>query len=375
MYFNPRLPSNQYVYSVSQLQLDSFLVYCPYVTKMATEKLLPNDTRVRYASTQIRGKTYGYMLGEPDEQPLDTILLMHGFPDLGFGWRYQIPHLMSLGYRVLVPDMVGYGRTDAPMELEAYSHASVAEDMKELVKQITGESQQVIIGGHDWGGRIVWDMAQRYPQLVKAVFSVCTPIPEPEDTYVSLEDDIAAGRQANFKYQLQFKGTDLESHVQGTEKLRQFFNAVYNGKTAAGEYGVSADTGIIIDRLPLIKQSELVSENEVAHYAAQYMLRDAPPLRGPLSWYRVHKLNWENQIELKRNGMGKVTMPALFIAAKRDAALPPSLADRLEERVEDLTRAMVDSGHWALCEAAEEVNEKIGSWLKDVAAKLNKAST
>jgi pimeloyl-ACP methyl ester carboxylesterase len=63
-------------------------------------------------------------------------------------------------------------------------------------------------------------------------------------------------------------------------------------------------------------------------------------------------------------------MPALFIAAKRDPALPPSLADRLEERVEDLTRAMVDAGHWALCETAGEVNESIGSWLKDVAAKV-----
>jgi pimeloyl-ACP methyl ester carboxylesterase len=273
------------------------------MTKMAIDKLIPNDTRVQYSSAQIRGKSYGYMLGEPQGQPLDTILLMHGFPDLGFGWRYQIPHLMSLGYRVIVPDMIGFGRTDAPMALEAYSHASVAEDMKELLKQIMGESQQVIIGGHDWGGCIVWDMAQRYPQLVKAVFSVCTPIPEPEDTYVPLEDDIAAGKQTNFKYKLQFKGFELESHVQGSEKLHQFFNAAYDGKTAAGEHGVSADNGIILDKLPLMKQSELVSEDEVAYYAAQYMSHEAPQLRGPLNWYRVDKLNWESEIDLK--GMEK----------------------------------------------------------------------
>jgi pimeloyl-ACP methyl ester carboxylesterase len=71
---------------------------------MAPDKLVPNDSRVKQETAQIRGKTYKYIVGEPEGTPLETMVLIHGFPDLGFGWRYQVPHFMSLGFRVIVPD-------------------------------------------------------------------------------------------------------------------------------------------------------------------------------------------------------------------------------------------------------------------------------
>lgn len=45
------------------------------------------------------------------EEGNDAIILLHGFPDLWYGWRYQIPYLVSKGYRVITPDLRGYGQT------------------------------------------------------------------------------------------------------------------------------------------------------------------------------------------------------------------------------------------------------------------------
>src|SRR4051794_18779409 len=99
---------------------------------MAPDKLQPSDPRAPQHTVELNGKTYGYIVAEPVGTYKATILLVHGFPDLGFGWRYIVPYLTTLGLRVVVPDMIGYGRTDAPEPLEAYSLKSVAADLAAL---------------------------------------------------------------------------------------------------------------------------------------------------------------------------------------------------------------------------------------------------
>ena len=76
-----------------------------------------NDPRVKYEKAVLNGKTYNYILAEPDCDPTGTVFLIHGWPDLSVGWRHQIPLLLSKGLRVVAPDMMGYGGTDAPEEL------------------------------------------------------------------------------------------------------------------------------------------------------------------------------------------------------------------------------------------------------------------
>lgn len=79
------------------------------------DKLVPNDPRVTHHNVTLNGHKWHYLLGTPPSgTPAGTILLVHGHPDLAFGWRYQVPHLLSLNLRVIVPDMLGYGDTDAP---------------------------------------------------------------------------------------------------------------------------------------------------------------------------------------------------------------------------------------------------------------------
>lgn len=336
---------------------------------MAVDKLQPNDTRVEYRSCQVRGKRYGYILGEPEGSASDAIFLLHGFPDLGFGWRYQIPHFMSLGFRVVVPDMLGYGATDAPVDLRQYSTKHIAHDVKALAETIVGDSQ-IILGGHDMGGSIVWETCRWHPELVKAAFSVCTPlIDSPQGDYVSLEDMIASGTLQHFKYQLQLKGPEVENRIQGRSNIRQFLNAMYGGSGPNGEPGVTAVDGVIFDNLSILGQSPLVSADELEYYSKQYLLRDAPQLRGPLNWYRVGKINHDDD-EACRGSPTWLEMPALFIAAKRDVAVPPSLSQGMEKLFKNLTRGEVNASHWALWQASEEINKQITDWLQSLNGSL-----
>lgn len=329
---------------------------------MDTSKLKPNDPRVKSGFETIRGKKYHYVVGEPEGPKRGTMFLIHGFPDIGFGWRYQVPYFMSLGYQVVVPDNLGYSSTDAPTDVHEYTMKSIATDIKELATKFVGEQGQIVLGGHDWGGMVVWRTAERFPELVKLVFSVCTPYPKPQKKYTPLEDYIKAGILTNFTYQLQFSGPDVEANIQGQEKIRQFLNGVYGGRGPNGEVAMRAEEGILFENLECLGATPLLSKEELDFYVDEYMKQAAPQLRGPLNWYRTRKLNYEADVELASRG--KMPMPALFIAASKDIALPPAMSMGMEDHFEDLTRGEVEASHWALWEAADEVNRTVGEWLE-----------
>lgn len=316
-------------------------------------------------SAKIRGKTYHYMMGESKSRsPVGTMLLMHGFPDLGFGWRYQVPYLVCLGYRVVVPDLLGYARSSRPRDVCEFSMKSMSMDMIELARRIAGD-EQIILGGHDWGGHLAWRVAMWHPNVVKAMFSVSTPFLAPTKPFISMVALVAPPYNLkNFKYILQFKGREIGNAIRNPARVREFINAMYGGLDPQGEPGWQVTSGVAIDKLDTLSRSPLVSDEELNHYTGQFMLQESPPMRGPLSWYRTRKINWKEERELAEKQHLEIAMPSLFIAAARDEALPPALSVGMERYVPKLSRREVDSGHWALWETSSQVNEMIGEWLR-----------
>lgn len=140
---------------------------------------------------KIGSNTYHYLRCKPSGEPIGTIVLLHGFPDLSYRWRYQIPALTSLGFQVIAPDMLGYGRSSAPVALTKFSLKSMSNDLATLINRIV-PGEQVILGGHDWGGAMVYRTALWHPELFKGIFSVCTPYFPRTTRYVDLADQIAA---------------------------------------------------------------------------------------------------------------------------------------------------------------------------------------
>lgn len=100
------------------------------------------------------------------------VLLLHGFPDSRHVWRHQLGALAAAGYRVVAPDLRGFGEAPKPPEVAAYA-------MRELLADCTGLLDALDIGaarviGHDWGASLAWSLAQYFPARVErlAVLSV-----------------------------------------------------------------------------------------------------------------------------------------------------------------------------------------------------------
>jgi len=92
--------------------------------------------------------------GPADGQP---VVLLHGFPDSGRVWRHQVPVLAETGFRVIVPDLRGFGRSDKPVGIDAYNMLFLAGDVIAVLDAVGAARAHVV--GHDWGAALGWGLA------------------------------------------------------------------------------------------------------------------------------------------------------------------------------------------------------------------------
>jgi pimeloyl-ACP methyl ester carboxylesterase len=92
------------------------------------------------------------------------VVLLHGFPDSGRLWRHQVPALAGAGFRVVVPDLRGYGRSSKPEAVEAYSLPLLAGDVLAVLADLDIATAHVV--GHDWGAALAWGIAALAPDSV-----------------------------------------------------------------------------------------------------------------------------------------------------------------------------------------------------------------
>ncbi|KAF2657273.1 putative epoxide hydrolase [Lophiostoma macrostomum CBS 122681] len=113
------------------------------------------------------GTTYAYIHIPPSDPARTTFLLLHGFPSSSFDWRHVITPLQQHGFGVIAPDLLGYGDTDKPKDVSAYSMKRMADHLGELVQL---ENVQKLIGvGHDFGSGLLSCAALAYPSLFAGV--------------------------------------------------------------------------------------------------------------------------------------------------------------------------------------------------------------
>jgi pimeloyl-ACP methyl ester carboxylesterase len=104
-----------------------------------------------------------------------VVLLLHGFPDTHIVWRKQVPVLASAGFRVLAPDLRGYGRTDAPPYIQDYTLDKLRADVLGLLDALKIDKVQLV--GHDWGGLIGWQLAALAPERIERLVALSTGHP------------------------------------------------------------------------------------------------------------------------------------------------------------------------------------------------------
>ncbi len=141
-------------------------------SRYAPELIPWNDDFVTHRHVQL--SDVRLHLVEAGEGPL--VILLHGFPEFWYSWRFQIPVLVRMGYRVVAPDMRGYNLSDKPTGVSSYRLERLTDDIAELIDAL-GEQRAAVVG-HDWGGNVAWWFGMRHPDKLSRLAVLNCPHPE-----------------------------------------------------------------------------------------------------------------------------------------------------------------------------------------------------
>jgi epoxide hydrolase A/B len=298
---------------------------------------------------------------EAGDRGAPVVVLAHGFPELAYSWRAQIPVLADAGYHVLAPDQRGYGGSSRPDAIEAYNIHELTADIVGLLDDVGAERAAWV--GHDWGAIMVWNAPLLHPDRVAAVAALSVPVvPRAK---VPPTQALRRTFGENFFYMLYFQEpgvADAELNGDPARSIRQ----VMFGQPAPGDQGaalrmVAPGPEGFIDRLAEPDGlPDWISQDELDHYISEF---SRTGFTGGLNWYRNFDRNWETTPELAG---AKISVPCLFIGGSADPVLVFTRRDRAAEVITGPYReVMIDgAGHWLQQERPDEVNAHLLDFLK-----------
>jgi pimeloyl-ACP methyl ester carboxylesterase len=261
------------------------------------------------------------------------VVLLHGFPEFWYSWRNQIPALAAAGYRVVAPDLRGYGLSDKPKGLDAYRASTLTGDIAGLIAAL-GEERATVVG-HDWGGSVAWLTAMLRPEVVERLV-VCNT-PHPADFSRALRDPVQALRSS---YILALQLPVLPEV------------ALSAGRAAAIRGLLRAAT----------VRHDAFSEADLARYAE--IFGEPENLRGPLAYYRASARSFARRRSGPTQRPRVVTAPTLILWGQRDRVLGPELAEPGLDLVPDRrVERFEEAGHFVHADAPDRVNRHLVEFL------------
>jgi pimeloyl-ACP methyl ester carboxylesterase len=247
------------------------------------------------------------------------IVLLHGFPEFWYSWRYQIPFLAAHGYSVVAPDLRGYNDSDKPRT--GYDVSTLIRDIAGLVRGLGYE--RAVIVGHDWGGALAWAFALQYPQMTERLIVLNAPHP------------VAFARE-----------------MRTLKQLRKSWYMFFFQIPLLPEFLLGLNHAAMIGRM--LSASAVQKEAFPPTVLARYQEAMSKPgaLTSGLNYYRA----LFQAIGLSQQNT-MVEAPTLLIWGEQDVALGIDLTKGLEQWVPHLqVRYIPDSGHWVQQEKPETVN-------------------
>ena len=300
-----------------------------------------------------------------DSGPL--VLLAHGWPESWYSWRHQITALAKAGYRVVAPDMRGYGETDAPADVDAYDIVHLAADMVGILDAL-GEETAIMVG-HDWGSIVAWNSVLLHPDRFTALIAMSVPYGgraqrSPLESWQDTFDD-------NFFYILYHNESGGVAEAEYDNDPRGLLSRLYLSPRSPREAPMITDpkrsAGGWIGRLGAPKGlPDWLGADDLDYFVTQF---EHAGFRGGVNYYRNFHRNWEITEHLMS---AKVAVPTLFIAGERDIVIAGATAEALTNsmnRVVDDLRAVVllpEIGHWVQQEAPEETNAAMLEFLQSL---------
>jgi pimeloyl-ACP methyl ester carboxylesterase len=319
-------------------------------TVTVTERMVrTNGVRLRVLEAGRRG------------DPL--VVLAHGFPELAYSWRHQIPALAAAGFHVLAPDQRGYGGSDAPEPVEAYDVAQLSADVVGLLDD--AGAQRAVIVGHDFGGVVAWGAPLLYPDRFAGVVGISTPpTPRPRVPTTQAFRRIFGERFFYILYFQQPGPADAELNRDPATTMRKMLAAASGGSLTDARMTAGGPQGFL-DRIP--EPAGLpgwLRPDEFDVYVAEFTRTGFTPA---LNWYRCFDRNWEL---LADTPAATITEPSLFLGGADDPTLAYTPRHRAREVVTgEYREILIDgAGHWLPQERPDAVNAALIDFLRRLPA-------
>lgn len=285
-----------------------------------------------------------------------AVVFSHGFPELAYSWRHQLPAVAAAGFVAVAPDQRGYGGSGRPEAVEDYDIFHLTGDLVAVLDALGIE--QAVFVGHDWGGFVVWQMPLLHPERVAGVVGLNTP-------YIP---------------RLPMRPTEVFRMLGGDNHYIVWFQQPGVADAALAEHS-DAVLRALFQRS--VDPAELEAHRDPDKTFVEMVL-SAPPMGGPLmpadeldvfldtfratgytggiNWYRNFDRNWEQTPE--QDGARIDGVPCMMVTAAWDPVLTPAMAQGMPSVIGDLELHELERcGHWTQQEQPEQVNALLVDFL------------
>ncbi len=293
-----------------------------------------------------------YQLGEGP-----AVILLHGFPELAFSWRFQLPALAQAGFRAIAVDQRGYGRSDVPPAVADYGIDHLLGDITGLLDALgLGKANFV---GHDWGGMVLWHLSLLCPERIEKLAVLNIPF-WPRGS----KDPIELARQilGDDFYIVDFQDSDAADRLFESDPGHFFDMLMRRDQVSRAAFERLPKEKRVLSLKATFERSEssgdpLLSDAERQYYADAFARTG---FSGPINWYRNWSANWQRMEGVEQ----LVKVPTLFIGADNDVIISPEHIETMKPFVPNLeTHMLEDTGHWTQQERPDEVNRILIDWL------------
>jgi Predicted hydrolases or acyltransferases (alpha/beta hydrolase superfamily) len=259
------------------------------------------------------------------------LVFLHGFPEFWFGWRHQIDHFASSGYRVIIPDQRGYNLSEKPAGIASYSIDLLAKDVVGVLGAVTDSKAFVV--GHDWGAAVTWYLAARYSKRVSRTAMLGVPHPR-----VFIKNLITNPTQLRKSwYVLFFQLPWLPERI-----LRR------------------RDWALLISTLRDTSPRGVFSDADLQQYKKSWTRKGA--LTAMLNWYRAALLS-PSKLAVDPEA-SRVKVPALLIWGKNDQFAAEATARESLQYCDDGHLEMFETAtHWVQHEEPAQVNTLLSQFF------------
>jgi pimeloyl-ACP methyl ester carboxylesterase len=262
----------------------------------------------------------------------DLVILLHGFPEFWYSWRYQIP-VLARNFKVVVPDLRGYNQSDKPAT--GYDLTTLASDINSLIENLGYERAHIV--GHDFGGAIAWRFAQKFPHMLNRL--VILSAPHPSRFAANLIQDLNQLRRSWYIFAFQIPGLP-EWLIQ--QNLKNFVQTVFRGLA--------------------VRKGFFTRETSEMYEAA---LRQPGAIASALNYYRqlFSPLIWitDAWYTMSSGPPQLITAPTLVLWGEEDAVLSRRIAEDLRHAVSASfeLKFLPNCGHWIQQESPQTVNREL----------------